>query len=731
MDQLDVFYRAFLDYKKQTADDKYISSMRDAFKRFSSDQDRLEGIRTYCEIEEDWVEKIEEELVYVEKAVREERQFIRQNGEVLPIEKVKRVSNASVRHLARHSDMITHEPEEGEDLIPDKLYMVENLSDYAVYENRFLYMLLCYLRDFIGLRLQKILELGNTYRSDMVVQKDVRIRKRRVRFEVKLTDEDRNDPYSHLYAQSRPIIERIEASQRIVTSLLMTPLMKEVAKVPMLKPPITKTNVLKMNNNFRHSLELYHYVSSYTKDGYTIHEIKNTFSPLTDAISAEYSEVIALNTFLAYEYGNKMTQRLKERYEEEEIRRKEAEKTAFGERVRALKARLLAEGKTLEEYVLMVEDYNHRLEEDRIKLGIVSEKLEKANKQIEELYGVKAQLEEKVAECEQAIEERDKEIARLIQKYIDDMAALEKKHAEEIEELNNLHREEMEEQERMYEERIEDLDRRCREERDALVKAHNEEIARLNETKYNELAEERKRHAMELVAVEERLTRERKAMEEALTNDRIQTEERLTEELKQTKEKLTKEREEIETTLREEVGKLREDRDKNNEERLSYLAQLHGLRQKHGLITKEDDFSSKERFNELEQEYAAFVQLFKKQWNITKKKIRKDILWTVPSPDELEKEQTVLKAEENESTFKVINEQENKQKDDKKTFTVDSSVTPKENLEEEKQGEESEWVDETERDDELQFGNEETEAYETTEQGVEDETFAQTDGEED
>ena len=53
--------------------------------------------------------------------------------------------------------MITHVPEEeGDNIVPDKLYMVEKLSDYAVYENRFLFMLLSYLRDFIQYRLEKI-----------------------------------------------------------------------------------------------------------------------------------------------------------------------------------------------------------------------------------------------------------------------------------------------------------------------------------------------------------------------------------------------------------------------------------------------------------------------------------------------------------------------------------------------------------------------------------------------
>ena len=75
--------------------------------------------------------------------------------------------------------MITHVPEDGsDDVIPDKLYMVEKLSDYAVYENRFLYMLLCYLRDFIMFRLEKIETLRRTYISDLSVSKKIETKKR-------------------------------------------------------------------------------------------------------------------------------------------------------------------------------------------------------------------------------------------------------------------------------------------------------------------------------------------------------------------------------------------------------------------------------------------------------------------------------------------------------------------------------------------------------------------------
>jgi hypothetical protein len=45
--------------------------------------------------------------------------------------------------------------------------------------------------------------------------------------------------------------------------------MECVSKVAMLKPPITKTNILKMDNNFKAAVALYDYLLSYHKDGYS------------------------------------------------------------------------------------------------------------------------------------------------------------------------------------------------------------------------------------------------------------------------------------------------------------------------------------------------------------------------------------------------------------------------------------------------------------------------------
>ena len=483
MNQLDILYRAFLDYRKSTQEDEACVRMRHAIARASADRDKVESQRSVCTIEEDWVLAIEEGLPFIEKAIREERQFIRQHGEVIPIEKVRRVSKASVSHLARHGELITRLPEEGEDLIPDELYMVENLTNYAVYENRFLYMLLCYLRDFIDLRYNKIIELGNTYKANMNMAKTVTIGKRTITYNTQFTDDYRNDPLSNLSRETRDMIRRIEDLQNVVAMLLATPLMKEVAHVPMLKPPITRTNALKMDNALRKSLSLYDFVAAYTKDGYSVEVHRKTYSPLPEPMAEDFAETISLTSFLVYEYSNNIKGDLKEAYQKEEIRRRDEEAGLQRRQLDDLKERLAREEITPEEYILRLEERNRFLE------GLHTE-LKQANQQIDLLTEENTELKRSVRELELKLQLREKEIEYLVIRHEAEMAELIERYEKQIAELIDSYEKKIAELIDSYEKKIADL-----------IERYEKQIADLTERYEKQIAEMTARHEAEIAAL--------------------------------------------------------------------------------------------------------------------------------------------------------------------------------------------------------------------------------------
>lgn len=494
MHELDIYYRAMRGLREKTATHDKCRRLTSAVKRAANDGDALCAQRTVCHIEEDWVSFIETHLPYVERAIKEERQFIRREGETVDIGKAKKVSRDSVEHLARHSEMITHLPEEDEMLIPDRIYITENTSNYTVYENRFLYLLLTFLSDFVEMRYTKIAELGNTYKADLTTHKRVIMGKRTLELELRFSEQSNTDPYADKKDKVSSMIERVEAIRVITNMLLMTPLMKEVAKAPLISPPITRTNVLRMDNNFKYAVELYDFLVAYTGDGYTIEYRNVEQQPFDEALENEIDEIAALTSYLTYKYGNDMSKELEQRYIAEEMAAQQAAEQKRKEQLEQLRERAYESQSSMEQYLLALEEQNRMLEKHAEQLRAAAETLQKSV---------------------------DVEAQKLSAVY------------------------------------YEQCDRRFREKRESLIASY--------EGKLEEKQEEIDRAAQ-------------KAAEDAAEKDGL-------------------------------------------------TARLHALQYRVGESPVEDT-TSREYIAQLEREHAWFVEMFEKNWKLTKKRIRKDILWS-------------------------------------------------------------------------------------------------------
>ena len=583
MSLLDTFYRAFTDYRKTTREDRECIKLRRMFARVNAENDKITVIKTICNIEEDWVEAIEKGLVHIGKAIEEDRQFIRSNGEVVPIEKVKNVSRESVEHLARHSNLLTRVTE-GEDLIPDQLYTVERLSDYAVYENRFLYMLLCYLRDFISFRYDKILTLANTYSGSLKMKKFADFDGRKTSYEVNFDEEILNDPFLSENNPAKEMIDRIDDILKNVMLYLSTPLMEFVSKYPMLKPPVTETNVLKMNKNFRGAMQLYYFITAYDKDGYTIERVTKTLNPLKDETADEFAENIALCSFLTYEHGMELESLLKDRYREEEAKRRALEEKQFLEKLENLKRRVKESGQSMEEYMLLLEQRNRSLEYDSAQLKTAEAEIEK--------LGVKVKtLEENLSAATLAAEEAKRALADQAEEHAKEVEGLKAAHNLAMSELRANHELEKAELNRVNAEKIASLSAECEQKISAVNAECEEKISALNTEHEEKIAAINEEFAAKSASYEERLaaSAEENRLAAAANKEMASRVETLGEELTLT------------------------------------TAKYNAVRRQHGLFTSEDDFTSNKKFDEIERQYKAFKIFLREEWRKAKKRIRKEV----------------------------------------------------------------------------------------------------------
>ena len=551
MNQLDVYYRALRELRLSTEANRDSARLNRAFAEADADADRVEVTRTVCTVEEDWVRAIEEGLVHVEKAIKQERQFIYSNGEVIPIEKVKHTSRESVQHLAKHSELLTKYVE-GEDIVPDKLYTVERDNDYAVYENRFLYMLLCYLRDFITVRYNEILDLTNRYDGTLEIDKEIVAPKQTVCYRVELHEVRRDDAYLREHNAAKDMIDRIDLILKTVLAFLSTPLMECAAKVAMLKPPITKTNVLKMNNDFKGAVALYDFIISYDKKGYTVEKQTRTLSPFEGDMAQEIAEAGTLLSFLTYEYGLDIRSDLRKSFDREEQRRRNEETQKRSEQLEALRRRIAKSGESPEEYMLLLEKQLRALQNECAKLEPLTRELEA------------------LRETEQLQRQEIRELGQRIDQLKADMLASEQAHIREMEAQREAHETQMRELAERYEQELR-----------AQREAHLAEM----ETWRRSVDEIKAAHAEALAAEASRRTEIEAAYAELAAGQ----------------------------AALEEAKRLAE-------------ARLKGLRAERGEMTDAGTFTDKESFDELEREYEAFVRFYKKEWQSTRRAIRKRML---------------------------------------------------------------------------------------------------------
>lgn len=580
MEDLDILYKALDSLRRVTAEEQGLVRLRAAFSRAASPEDELVSVRHTLTVDGTWVDAIEKGLPFIGEAIREERQFIRQEGNVLPVEQARRVSKDSVEHLARHGNLISHAPADGETVTPDRLLVVEKLSDYAVYENRFLYMLLCLLRDFVSLRLGRIRETISSWDGHMTLSRRFQSGRRQITFDLSYAERITDDPLTQVDEETRVMLSRIETLEGGIAVLLSTPLMQEVAKVPMIKPPITRTNALRMDNALRMSLWLYDTVAAYQGAGYTVEDHQTILAPLPDGPADEVAELYALTSFLTYAYGNRLTVPLAEGLERERREAEEAEAAAHEARIAAMKHSLSESGVRIEDYVLALEDRGPYMD-------MMKNRLHEAR---EEIAARQAAVDRAAQEVAAARAEAD--ACRLVaDERLADMQALEEQLYEEV---------------KMFE------SRRIRDKLD--VEAIAASYARKRE---QDLKDDETARASALEAEHARAEAEREALVRAY-------EEKLAEKDAQ-------------------LAALAEGKAAVEEDRARIRRDLIALRAKHRMYGDIDDYSSKERYRELLGEVRALDALVGRSWRIARRRMRNEYLWNEltrrepdPAPEQTE-----------------------------------------------------------------------------------------------
>ena len=247
--------------------------------------------------DESWIDTLEDCIVALDTIVRNPRKFIVVEEDIVDISLARSISVESVKHLAQHTNFISSVTKDGM-VIPSKILNTSKEESYEIYENRFIYTLLLKTKDFISRRYNLIKQ--SSANSDQIV--------------VNVTsdfglDRDSNITYTMSTTANMPVesvigteenhslLERVERINSIVGSFLASPFAKEMVSCALVRPPITRTNVILKDPNFKKALVLWQFIESYNKVGFEVETVTET-RDLAPTVAEKYRDLIYLNTLV-------------------------------------------------------------------------------------------------------------------------------------------------------------------------------------------------------------------------------------------------------------------------------------------------------------------------------------------------------------------------------------------------------------------------------------------------
>lgn len=426
------YYRSYKYMQDMLKSDFTHNYIEEALKDGDEGKDSIFGKTNEKVIDMDWVIAIEETLPYIQKAIDEQRRFIKQAENVVRIKKTK------------------------------KILTVEREESFAIYENRVLLTLIHKALMFVDDKYSKMKDVPNDSYNNITMNRHLELNQQKLDFSVNYVNENHESLAEDLDVEdieSLSDFDRIRRIRQGLNECLATPLMKEIAKEPQVKPPLTQTNLLKENPNFKKAVELWSFLDTYKKQGFEL---------VGEEYNGKMTDENKEDVYLAMEFQHFMMsittnpalrKMLQEKYEEENALAKEESDRP----------------ENVKEMVLEAQTEAVRKEE------------------IEKLTAEITELKQKIAEQKQKIEEQ----ANIIKTQEGKIAALENEresHAKQVEQMNA----DFAEKTRIAEENFANRLSAKQKEFDDAQTAHNEYVTKLNTDNANKIAELNTNHSNEV-----------------------------------------------------------------------------------------------------------------------------------------------------------------------------------------------------------------------------------------
>lgn len=297
------------------------------------------------QFETDWIDMIESCITNLDNIVRNPRKFIVIEEDIVDISLARAISTESVKHLAQHTNMIASVDKEG-NVTPNKILNTTKEESFEIYENRFIYTLLKNLSNFVARRMDAI---KKAYVNDNILELDVDANfymgKTRVFYNLELIGSVPSDVEEEIQGADLKIVERVTKLQRIISDFLSSPFAKQMVNSAPVRPPITRTNVILKNPDFKKALVLWQFIESYSKMGFSVENVSEKM-PVDEGVETAVGDMMFIcnslmeglvnakvEDALFFDESNMTEQEKEEAEKEKEVEKEEPQETPTPEAV--------------------------------------------------------------------------------------------------------------------------------------------------------------------------------------------------------------------------------------------------------------------------------------------------------------------------------------------------------------------------------------------------------------
>lgn len=226
----------------------------------------------------EWVDIINDTIPYIQNALDKPNRVLNNNEEILQIEKTKKVTVDSIKHLTKHTNLI-QDIDKDDNVLPLKVLNVLKEESFATYENRFIYTLILKMNMYIRKRKEKIIDQGEqAYKEDKTMQYtgNTVIGKEKVGINIAINSSLNTKAGEAKNDDNKEILDVIEKLEKKMLDLMNTSTYKifEKSRFLLITPPLKMTNALLKNPNLQCAVKLWNFlIASMEENG---ERIKNT-----------------------------------------------------------------------------------------------------------------------------------------------------------------------------------------------------------------------------------------------------------------------------------------------------------------------------------------------------------------------------------------------------------------------------------------------------------------------